>query len=59
MNMCEGKFKEIAVQVMVGGNIILTFDRVDVELTRKQAVELKLCLEKALEWVEPELLLLG
>jgi hypothetical protein len=35
MNMCEGKFKEIAVQVMVGGNIILTFDRVDVELTRK------------------------
>jgi hypothetical protein len=55
--MCEGKFKEMDVQMMVGGNVILTFGRVDVELTRKQAVELKVCLENALEWVEPELLL--
>ena len=56
--MGEGKFNEIAVQVMVGGNVILTFGQVDVELTRKQAVELKQCLENALEQVEPEILLM-
>lgn len=49
---------EIDVQVMVGGNVILTFDRVDVELTREQAEELKVVLEDALERGERELLLI-
>jgi len=55
--MCEGRFREIDVQVMVGGNVILTFDRVDVELTREEADELKACLENALERDGRELLL--
>ncbi len=39
---------EIDVQVMVGSNIIITFGRVDVELTREQAERLKELLINAL-----------
>jgi len=37
------------MQVVVGGNVIITFGRVDVELTQKQAGELKVLLVNALE----------
>jgi DNA-binding response OmpR family regulator len=49
---------KIDVQVMVGGNVIITFDRVDVELTREEAEELKLLFEDAFERGERELLLI-
>ncbi len=50
---------EIDVQVMVGSNIIITFGRVDVELTREQAEKLKELLVDALERSERNLLLHG
>ncbi len=50
---------EIDVQVMVGSNIIITFGRVDVELTREQAERLKELLVDALERSERDLLLRG
>lgn len=50
---------EIDVQVMVGSNIIITFGRVDVELTREQAEKLKELLVDALERSERNLLLCG
>jgi len=50
---------EIDVQVMVGSNIIITFGRVDVELTREQAEKLKELLINALEQCERNLLLSG
>lgn len=37
------------MQAMVGGNIIVTFGRVDVELTKEQAERLKVLLVDALE----------
>jgi len=40
---------EIDMQVVVGGNVIITFGRVDVELTQKQAGELKVLLVNAIE----------
>ncbi|MDF2954764.1 MAG: hypothetical protein OD815_000380 [Candidatus Alkanophagales archaeon MCA70_species_2] len=43
---------EIDVQPMVGGNIIITFGRVDVELTKEQAEHLKVLLIDALERCE-------
>jgi len=43
---------EIDVQVMVGRNIIITFGRVDVELTKEQAEKLKVLLVDALESCE-------
>jgi hypothetical protein len=43
---------EIDVQVMVGSNIIITFGRVDVELTKEQAEKLKVLLIEALERCE-------
>jgi hypothetical protein len=49
---------KIDVQVMVGGNVIITFDRVDVELTREEAEELKILFEDAFERGERELLLI-
>lgn len=48
---------EIDVQVLVGGNVIITFGRVDVELTQKQAEKLKVLLVNALERSESDLLL--
>ncbi len=50
---------EIDVQVMVGSNIIITFGRVDVELTKEQAEKLKALLIDALERCERDLLLRG
>jgi hypothetical protein len=50
---------EIDVQVMVGSNIIITFGRVDVELTKEQAERLKVLLVNALEGSERDLLLRG
>ena len=50
---------DIDVQVMVGSNIIVTFGRVDVELTREQAENLKELLMDALERSERNLLLRG
>ncbi len=50
---------EIDVQVMVGSNIIITFGRVDVELTKEQAEKLKVLLIDALERAERDLLLRG
>lgn len=50
---------EIDVQVMVGSNIIITFGRVDVELTKEQAEKLKVLLVNALERSERDLLLRG
>jgi hypothetical protein len=50
---------EIDVQVMVGSNIIITFGRVDVELTNEQAEKLKVLLVNALERGERDLLLSG
>jgi hypothetical protein len=49
---------KIDVQVMVGGNIILSFDWVDVELTKEQADELKALLENAIEQGEHEVTLI-
>ena len=49
---------KIDVQFMVGGNVIITFDRVDVELTREEAEELKILFEDAFERGERELLLI-
>jgi len=43
---------EIDVQIMVGSNIIITFGRVDVELTKEQAEKLKELLVDALERCE-------
>ncbi len=40
---------EIDVQVMVGCNVIISFGRVDVELTREQAERLKELLIDALD----------
>ena len=40
---------EIDVQPLVGDNIIITFGRVDVELTKEQAERLKRLLIDALE----------
>lgn len=40
---------EIYVQEMVGGSVIITFGRVDVELTREQAERLEALLGNALE----------
>ncbi|MBC8521888.1 MAG: hypothetical protein ISS94_02225 [Candidatus Syntrophoarchaeum sp.] len=48
---------EIDVQVMVGSNIIITFGRVDVELTKEQAEKLKALLIDALERSERDSLL--
>lgn len=50
---------EIDVQAMVGSNIIITFGRVDVELTGEQAEKLKELLVDALERSERDLLLRG
>ncbi|MHC1636404.1 MAG: hypothetical protein ACXQTS_07320 [Candidatus Methanospirareceae archaeon] len=50
---------EIDVQPVVGGNIIITFGRVDVELTRNQAERLKILLIEALEKSEREPFLRG
>jgi len=50
---------EIDVQVMVGSNIIITFGRVDVELTKEQAEKLKALLIDALERSERDSLLRG
>ena len=50
---------EIDVQVMVGSNIIITFGRVDVELTKEQAEKLKVLLVNALERSERDFLLSG
>jgi hypothetical protein len=50
---------EIDVQVMVGSNIIITFGRVDIELTKEQAEKLKVLLVNALERSERDLLLSG
>lgn len=50
---------EIDVQPMVGGNIIITFGRVDVELTKEQAERLKVLLIDALERCERDPLLRG
>ena len=47
------------VHVMVGGNIIITFGRVDVELTKEQAEKLKIVLVNALERSEHDLSLRG
>ena len=49
----------IYVQVMVGGNVILTFDQVDVELTRGEADELKELLDDALARSEHNFFLVG
>lgn len=43
---------EIDVQPLVGKNVIITFGRVDVELTREQAERLKCLLVDALEGCE-------
>ena len=48
---------EIDVQVMVGSNIIITFGRVDVELTNEQAEKLNELLADALARSEHDLLL--
>ena len=48
---------DIDVQVMVGTNVIITFGRVDVELTREQAEKLKVLLVDALERCERDFLL--
>jgi len=48
---------EIDVQVMVGCNIIISFGRVDVELTREQAERLKELLIDALDGCERDPLL--
>ncbi len=50
---------EIDVQPMVGGNIIITFGRVDVELTRAQAEKLKILLMDAIERSERDPFLRG
>jgi len=50
---------EIDVQVMVGSNIIITFGRVDVELTKEQAEKLKTLLIDALERCERDFLSRG
>ena len=50
---------DIDVQVMVGSNIIITFGRVDVELTKEQAEKLKELLVDALERCERDFLLGG
>jgi len=50
---------DIDVQVMVGSNIIITFGRVDVELTNEQAENLKELLVDALARSEHDLLLPG
>lgn len=50
---------EIDVQPMVGGNIIITFGRVDVELTKEQAERLKVLLIDALERCERDPFLRG
>lgn len=50
---------EIDVQVMVGRNIIITFGRVDVELTKEQAEKLKVLLVDALESCERNHLIKG
>ena len=47
---------EIDVQVMVGSNVIITFGRVDIELTREQAERLKELLVNARERGERDLL---
>jgi hypothetical protein len=47
---------EIDVQVMVGSNVIITFGRVDIELTKEQAEKLKVLLVNALERGERDLL---
>ena len=46
---------EIDVQPLVGRNIIITFGRVDVELTKEQAERLKSLLIDALEGCESDL----
>ena len=50
---------KIDVQVMVGGNVILSFDRVDVELMREEADELKVLLDDAFARSEHDFLLVG
>jgi hypothetical protein len=40
---------ELFVQEMVGGHVIVTFNRIDVELTRNEAEQLKVLLAEALE----------
>lgn len=50
---------EIDVQPMVGGNIIITFGRVDVELTKEQAEKLTKLLVDALKKIEHETFLRG
>jgi hypothetical protein len=47
---------DIDVQVMVGTNVIITFGRVDVELTREQAEKLKVLLVDALKRCERDFL---
>jgi hypothetical protein len=47
---------EIDVQLMVGSNVIITFGRVDIELTKEQAEKLKVLLVNALERGERDLL---
>ena len=46
---------EIDVQPLVGKNIVITFGRVDVELTKEQAEKLKRLLIDALERCEGNL----
>ena len=46
---------EIDAQPLVGKNIIITFGRVDIELTKEQAEELKRLLIDALERCERDL----
>jgi len=46
---------EIDVQPLVGNNIVLTFGRVDVELTLEQAEKLKCLLINALKGCERDL----
>ncbi len=48
---------EIYVQEMVGGNVIITFGRVDVELKKEQAEKLKALLVNVLERSERTMLL--
>ena len=50
---------EIDGQVMVGSNLIVTFGRVDVELTKDQAEKLKVLLVDALERGENNSLIHG
>lgn len=47
---------EIYVQEMVGGNVIITFGRVDVELKKEQAEKLKGLLANVLEARERDFL---